>query len=99
MRRLTSFLRTWPFLTFGLLTFGFFLAVEGFGEPLAPLLPALRVLIVPLWLMRTFEMLVGIGYLPGPVQLVVAFPLLFLPYVAADLLLRWARRRRVAPAG
>ena len=96
MRGLNSFLRTWPFLTLGFVTFGLFLAVEGFGpERLGQLVPALRVLIVPLWLMRTLEMLVGIGSWPSPLQLIVALPLLFLPYVAADLLLGWARRRWV----
>ncbi len=96
MRALYSFLRTWPFLSLGVLTFGLFLAVEGIGEPLRPAVPALRVLIAPLWLMRTLEMVVGIGSWPGPLQLLVALPLLFLPYVAADLFLRSARRRWIA---
>lgn len=93
MRALGSFLRNWPFLSLGLLTFGLFLAVEALGAQLRPLIPPLRVLIVPLWLMRNLEMVVGIGYWPGPLQVLVALPLLFLPYVAADLLLGWARRR------
>jgi hypothetical protein len=96
MRRVRSFLLAWPFLSVGLFTFGLFVAVERVGEPLRPLVPVLRVLVVPLWLMRTLEMVVGIGYWPGPLQLLIALPLLFLPYVAADLLLRSARRRRVA---
>ena len=96
MRRIRSFVRAWPFLILGFLTFGLFLALEGLGEPLRPLLPVLRVLIVPLWLMRTLEMVAGIGYWPGPLQLLIALPMLFLPYVAADLLLRSARRRRLA---
>ena len=96
MRRLRTFLLSWPFLSVGLFTFALFLAVERFGK-LRPLIPILRVLVAPLWLMRTLEMVVGIGSLPGPLQLLVALPLLFLPYVVADLLLRSARRRRVAP--
>ncbi len=99
MRGLSSFLRSWPFLSLGVLTFGLFLAVEAFGEPLRPLVPVLRVLVVPLWLMRTLEMVVGIGSWPGTLQLLIALPLLFLPYVAADLLLRAARRRRVVHHG
>jgi hypothetical protein len=92
MRRFGSFVLAWPFMTVGLLTFALFLGVEAHWAPLRPLLPAVRVLIVPLWLMRYVEMGVGIGSLPGPVQLVVALPLLFLPYLAADLLLRAGRR-------
>lgn len=48
------------------------------------LLGALRVLILPVWLMRTLEMLLGIGSWPVPLQLTVALPLLFLPYALAD---------------
>ena len=99
MRGLSAFLRTWPFLSLGVLTFGLFLAVEALGKPPWPLLPALRALVAPLWLMRTLEMVVGMASWPGPLQLFVALPLLFLPYVAADLLLRSARRRRVAHHG
>ena len=92
MRRPSAFLRNWPFLSVGLLTLAFGLALEVFGEPFRPLVPFVRVLIVPLWLMRTLEMVVGIGSWSGPLQIVVALPLLLLPYVAADLLLRRARR-------
>jgi hypothetical protein len=77
----------------GLLTFALVLALEVFREPLRPLVPLVRVFSVPLWLMRTLQMLVGIDSWPGPLQVVVALPLLFLPYVAADLLLQRARRR------
>jgi hypothetical protein len=101
MRTLGRFVRTWPFLTLGLSTFGFFVAVEVLGEPLRPLVPILRVLIVPLWLMRTLEMIVGLGFWPWPIQLPLALPLLFVPYIAADLLLRRARQwygHRVAAA-
>jgi hypothetical protein len=96
MRRLGSLIRTWPFLSLGFFTFGLFLALEGFGEPPRPLVAVLRVLVVPLWLMRTLEMLVGIGGWPAPLQFLVALPLLFLPYLAADLLLRLARRQWVS---
>jgi hypothetical protein len=96
MRALGSFLRNWPFLVLGLVTFGLFLALEASGEPPRFLVAVLRVLIVPLWLMRTLEMILGIGYWPGPLQLLIALPLLFLPYVSADLLLRWGRRQRSA---
>ena len=93
MRVVGSFLRNWPVLSIGVVTFGLFAAVEAFGEPPQFIMPALRVLIVPLWLMRTLQMVVGIGSWPGPLQLLVALPLLFLPYVAADLLVRSASRR------
>ena len=99
VRRIRSFLRAWPFFSVGLLGVGLYLASWGLGEPLRPLAPVLRVLVAPLWLMRTLEMAAGMGTWPGPLQVLVALPLLFLPYVAADLLLRSARRRRAAHAG
>ena len=92
----TRFVLRRPFLSVGLLTFAAFLAVEIFGMP-AALAGLLRVLIAPLSLMRTIEMFLGLGFLPGPLQLVVALPLLFLPYLAADWLLERARRRRSRP--
>ena len=92
MRKVRSFLRTWPFLTVGLLTAGLFLAVSALGEPAEFLIPVLRVLIIPLWLMRTMEMIVGIGSWPMPLQYLIALPLLFVPYVTADLLLGHFRR-------
>ena len=82
-----------PFLSLGLFTFAAFLAAELVGIPPA-LAGPLRILIAPLWVMRTIEMFLGLGSLPGPVQLVIALPLLFLPYVAADWLLGRARRLR-----
>jgi hypothetical protein len=86
------FLTRWPFLMFGLVTFALFLLDEAI-KPLQPTLgPLLRVLILPLWLMRTLEMIIGIGFWPGPVQLLIALPLLFLPYVLADLALALLRR-------
>ena len=82
-----SWLRRHPFLTVGLATFALFLVVESaptavHGIPVV--IQILRVLIVPLWLMRTLEMMVGMGTWPGIIQLVVALPLLFAPYVLAD---------------
>jgi hypothetical protein len=99
MRRLT---RRHPFLLIGLLTFGLFLALEAAGDTVrestlgAVALSAVRVLIVPLWLMRTLEMIVGIGSWPAPLQVLVALPLLFLPYVLADagLARLWRRAER-----
>jgi hypothetical protein len=96
MRKLGAFLRSWPFLSLGLVTVGLFLAVEGFGERVGFLIPVVRILIIPLWLMRTLEMIVGIGSWPSPLQYLVALPLLFTPYIATDLLLRQVRRRGVA---
>jgi hypothetical protein len=93
MRKVSSFLQTWPFLSLGFVTAGLFLAVEGFGERVEPLIPVVRVLIIPLWVMRTLEMVVGIGSWPMPLQYLIALPLLFMPYVAADLLLGQVRRR------
>lgn len=83
----------WPFVTLGLATFALFVAAEALNGAAGPLQPALRVLIVPLWFMRTLEMVVGIGSWPWPLQLPVALPLLFVPYAAADLCLNWIRRR------
>ena len=97
MRRL---IRRHPFLLVGLLTFGLLLALEAGGDTVrqsalgGAVLAALRVLIVPLWLMRTLEMIVGIGSWPAPLQMFVAVPLLFLPYVLADGGLALLRRRR-----
>lgn len=51
----------------------------------------LRVLIIPLWLMRDLEMMVGVGSWPGAVDLVIGFPFLFAPYVLADYILSRAR--------
>jgi len=94
------FVARWPFLTIGLATFALFLLAEAIRPLQAPLGPLLRVLIVPLWLMRTLEMIAGIGLWPGPAQLLIALPLVFLPYVLADLALGWLRRhiRSRAPA-
>jgi len=80
----------WPFMCLGLVTMLGFLLSGHLPSGLAELF---RVLIVPMWLMRTLQMLVGIGSLPDPAQLLVAVPLLFLPYAGADWIL-WRVRHR-----
>ena len=89
-------LRRHPFLTIGLVTFGLFLLVEWtpYAHPAVVLI--LRMLIAPLWLMRTLEMIVGMGRWPGIAQLLVALPLLFAPYVLADWALARGRARRAS---
>ena len=94
---MTNWLRRHPFLTLGLATFALFLLVESVPPGTGGMAVArqiLRVLIVPLWLMRTLEMIIGMGTWPGIVQLVVAVPLLFAPYVLADWVLARLRARR-----
>jgi hypothetical protein len=88
------FVSRWPFLTIGIVTFALYLVTEfvpGFGV----LAPLVRLLIAPIWIMRTLEMIVGIGALPGVLQLFIALPLLFLPYVLIDLLIARIRERRL----
>jgi hypothetical protein len=115
------FVKRWPFLTLGLITFVLFMAVElpastsggcyssasvsvsadgtvishqesstCEGNFLAKLTTLISPLVIPIWLMRDVEMIIGISFLPWPLQIIIAVPLLFLPYVAADLLLRLA---------
>jgi hypothetical protein len=94
-----SWFRRHSFLIVGLATFGLFLLVESIpaSVPRPPLvIPILRVLIVPLWLMRTLEMMVGMGTWPGILQLTVALPLLFAPYVLADWVLARVRAGRAS---
>lgn len=97
---LSRFVRRWPFLSVGLLTLGLFVLVEALPQGARDhtagqaLVATIRVLMVPLWLMRTLEMLIGIGWWPAPLQFLVALPLLFMPYLAADVLLERACRRR-----
>lgn len=90
MSFLVRLISHWPFTAVGLVTFVLFIAAPfmGLAEN-----PVVLLLIMPLWLMRTLEMFTGIGLLPWPLQLVTALPLLFLPYVAIDLLNQWLRRR------
>jgi hypothetical protein len=89
--------KRYPFLLLGIATFGLFLAAELVGDAAKTselgraVITALRVLIIPLWLMRDLEMLLGFGNWPGPVELVIGLPFLFAPYVLADYLLYRAR--------
>ena len=90
-------LRRHPFLTMGLATFVLFVLVEaipGAIQATPSVILMLRVLMVPLWLMRTLEMSVGMGAWPGIVQLVLALPLLFAPYVLTDWVLARVAARR-----
>jgi hypothetical protein len=92
-----SWLRRHRFLTVGLATFALFVLVESVPAVRTPVvMQLLRVLLVPLWLMRTLEMFVGMGSWPGILQLIVAMPLLFAPYVLADWLLARVRARRAS---
>ena len=97
-------LRQHPFLLFGLLTFAIFLTGEAMSDaaiatPAGQVLAgALQVLVAPLWMMRNLEMLLGMGSWPVPLQLIVALPLLFLPYVLADYALRRLRITQRAPS-
>jgi len=89
--------RRYPFLLLGIATFGLFLATGFVNDAAKPselgriAVTVLRVLIIPLWLMRDLEMLLGLGNWPRSVDLVIGFPLLFAPYVLADYLLYRAR--------
>lgn len=91
MRR---FVRGFPFLTLGLITFGLFLASVGAREVVGGvavvrgLEVVVRFVIIPMWLMRYLEMFVGLGRWPFIVQVFVDLPLLFTPYLVADLVLR-----------
>ncbi len=85
--------KRYPFLLLGIATFGLFLA-NGLVSDAAKtselgrtVFTVVRVLIIPLWLMRDLEMLLGFGNWPGAVELVIGFPLLFAPYILADYLL------------
>lgn len=86
-----------PFLTLGLATFALFVLVESIpAVGTAVVMQFLRVLVIPLWLMRTLEMMVGMGTWPEILQLIVAMPLLFAPYVLADWVLTRVRARRAS---
>ncbi len=90
---MSSVVRRFPFLTVGLLTAGLFLLtagannVAGDAAVVRGLTAIVRVLIIPMWLMRDLEMILG-GRLPFAVPLFVDLPLLFTPYLVADLVLR-----------
>jgi len=85
-------LRRHPFLAVGLITA---LAVWAVELGAAWLAPAARFLIIPMWLMRTLEIVMGFGALPRWLDLTIGMPLLFAPYVALDALLVRRRRGRV----
>ncbi len=94
------FVRRHPFLTIGLVTFGLFLLVELMPEAARTagagrvLMAFVRVIAVPLWIMRTIEVMLGMGRWPDLLQLLVALPLLFAPYLLLDWVLNRFRRRR-----
>jgi hypothetical protein len=92
LRRAGRMVARWPFMCLGLVTMVGFLVGES-GHLPSGLVELVRVLTVPMWLMRMIQMLVGIGSLPEPAQLLVAVPLLFLPYAGADWVL-WRIRHR-----
>jgi hypothetical protein len=94
MRRVGIFFARWPFMCLAILTIGGFIFAETDNLPPA-LLGLLRVLIVPMWLVRMLQVMVGIGSLPNPIQLVIALPLYLLPYAIADWLL-WRLRQRTS---
>ena len=103
-----AILRSWPFTAFGLLTLAVVLvaeAVRGTGTPVGTLYDVLRVIIVPIWLMRYVVVAIGgllFGFSQGaglPTWYdLLTVPILLLPYVAADLALirtwRWLQSRR-----
>ena len=79
-----SFIRRHPFLTLAVPTALGFIAVEAGATWLAP---TVRILIMPMWLIRTIEMALGFGALPTWFNWAVGLPLLFLSYLAFDALL------------
>lgn len=109
MAAMAKALRVFPFITFlGIVTLALFLLVEWAGPELqetAPgqaLVSVLRVLIIPLWLMRTLVVMVGgaiFGFGGGsfPVLFnILTVPVLLLPYILADLALARLRSPRSA---
>jgi hypothetical protein len=95
--RTFELVKKYPFFLLGVATFGLFLATGSLrgaaetSEVGRVVIGVLRVLIIPLWLMRDLEMTMGMGSWPGAVELVVGFPFLFAPYVLADYILSRAR--------
>lgn len=85
------------FLFLGLLTSGLFLVLETASEAAKAspagevLVGVMRVMIIPMWLMRDLEMLLGMGAWSLSLQLVIALPILFAPYLLADYV--FLRRR------
>jgi len=92
-----SLVKRYPFLLLGIATLGLFLSTGLVSDAAKTsqlgrmVVGVLRALIIPLWLMRDLEMLMGLGDWPGPVELVIGLPLLFVPYILADYLLSRAR--------
>jgi hypothetical protein len=100
MAAMAKALRFFPFITFlGIVTLVLFLLVEWAGPELQEtalgqtLVSMLRVLIIPLWLMRTLVVMGGgaiFGFGGGsfPVLFnILTVPVLLLPYVLADVAL------------
>lgn len=96
-------LRLWPFTCVGVLTLVVFLVAEvaqGSGISVEPLYDLLRIIIVPIWLMRYVIVAIG-GLLFGFSQgaglptwyNILTLPIVLLPYVAADLTLIRTWRR------
>jgi hypothetical protein len=60
-------IRSWPFLSIGVLTFVVFVVLEAVGDAGREtvmgqaLIPVVRVLIIPMWLMRYVETFLGMG--------------------------------------
>lgn len=87
---------TWPFTLFGLFTLAVFVAIGLSGSPGAGSFgPLLRVLIIPIYVMRLVVVGVG-GMLFGqsfPVWYeILTLPVLLLPYMALDGTLMLMRR-------
>ena len=95
-----AFVRRHVFFFAGIATFGLFLLIEVMPDPWlttfvgGTFLAVVRVLIIPLWLMRTLQMMLGMGTWPGILQLAVALPLLFAPYVLLDWIVARSRAFR-----
>jgi hypothetical protein len=95
--RTYELVKKYPFFLLGVATFGLFLAAGSISDAAKTselgrvVIGVLRVLIIPLWLMRDVEMLMGMGRWPGAIELVVGFPFLFAPYILADYVLSRAR--------
>ena len=105
VRQMAKVLRFFPFFTvLGLMTIALFFLVEGMGPGTREtalgqsLIVVLRVVIIPLWLMRILIVMVG-GVLFGfgrdsfPIWYeILNIPVILLPYLLADLVLHgWWR--------
>ena len=91
---IVTFVRRSPFLLLGVIALVLFLTDA--LEQSAPSPNAgsrivhhgIRVLIAPLWLMRTLEVAIGMADYPPALHYGVALPLLLTPYALVDMLLR-----------